>query len=210
MSEEKKEPIVQPNNEASGENKPAEGKPEATNPADVIYPKDEAAPGAEAPKDDAKPAVEEPKPSESDIELKLPEKAAIDAKAVEAIKAFAKENGLNQKQAQAIVDRENALETGRHQSFNALHDKFYDEVVADKEVGGEAFKEHAAHAKRAVDMFATPGLKKLLEGPYGSQIDVVKTFAAIGKKFANDTAVHGSTKTVAPRTREHILFPDMK
>lgn len=168
------------------------------------------APSADAPKPD--PTQAQPAP---ELKLTLPKDSALDAKALERIAAFAKENNISQEKAQALLEAESALVDGHRQSQKAAYDaetaKWKDAVMADKELGGEAFKENVEIAKRAVDRFATPEFKEMLNKTrFGDHPEVVRMFVRIGKAMQNDKMVLGGVENTHKPDPIDMFYPTKK
>lgn len=183
---------------------PAETSP----PADPKPPVAEAPPTApatgEAPKEGeaAKPKEEAPKapePPPEKYELKLPQDSLLDASDLERIAAYAKAQGLSQKDAEAMVERDSRLvadyqkrqvETLKKTSNEA----WINEIRNDKEFGGEAFKQTAETCKATIAAYADQDFKDALESTgLGNHPALVRFVARVGKKLGvgNDKLVSG-------------------
>lgn len=134
-------------------------------------------------------------------ELKLPENSKLDPKVVEDIAAYARENGLTQKQAEGLLNRENAavesFATRQAEAVKAQVDNWINEVHADKEMGGDNLKEYAENARRVLDRFDPEGkLKaKFEETGLGNYPEFVRIFGRIGKAMREDKLVTASQST---------------
>lgn len=164
-------------------------------PAANVAPVEPAKVEAEAPKG------EEAKPAE--VELKLPENSLLDANAVERISAYAKQKGLDNTQAQMLLERESeAVSTFRAEQEAALKAKateWKEELKRDKEFGGEAFTKNAELAMRALKQYADPEFVEVLESTgLGNHPALVKMLCRIGKARGEDSFVnpsaHGTQK----------------
>jgi hypothetical protein len=194
---------------------PADGKPAASagattpptqaNPAattEAAKPAEAAAPGEAAKpveggekKPEADPAAQKPVVPEK-YDLKLPEGSLLDAKAVEKVSAFAKEKGLTNELAQAVLDQRSEeraeVLASQKADLDLKVNKWMEEASLDPEIGGAAFKENAELAKRVVDKYATDSFKKMLsETGIGNYPDFVRIFVKIGKEMADDTPLTG-------------------
>jgi len=144
---------------------------------------------------DAKPAavVAAPKVPEK-YDLKVPEGAFVDSKAVERIASLSKKRGLTNDQAQELLnehaDSVGAFVKDGEAELSRKSDSWQQEVKADKEFGGEKLPETLEDCKRALGRFADPEFAKLLgEIPMGNYPGLVKTFARIGRAMKEDKLV---------------------
>lgn len=149
------------------------------------------------------------------FDLKLPKDSQLDPAYVDKIEAEAKAEGLSNEQAQARLERDNQLRTEvlnqQQMSMKAQSEKWVEELKADKDFGGEQFKENVSMAKRALDRFADPAFRKILDDTgLGNNPHLVRAFARIGKQMAPDKLVIGSTGSTGKPSRESKLYPTMK
>lgn len=133
-------------------------------------------------------------------DLKLPENSLLTPEAVEKISLYAKEKGLSQEEAQALVERENSAVSSyaeRQKQEYAEHAATWVETIkADKEIGGEQFNKSIEMAKRVVDKYADPEFKRVLnETGLGNHPELVRTFARIGRQMSEASFVKSSTHT---------------
>lgn len=144
----------------------------------------------------AKP-VEKPVVPEK-YELKLPDGALLDSVALEEISAYAKEKGYSQEQAQELLTRENEAVLDYVERTEELHkaqvSKWRQEVMADKEIGGEQFNINIEYAHRVLQKFAPKEFVETLEKTgFGNHPLLVKTFVAIGKAMQPDKIVKANS-----------------
>ena len=185
-----------------------------TTPATSTTP--EAKPTEAEPKPGDKPTEE--KPAEVSYEFKLPEGVTLQGEALDELKATAKELGLTQEQAQKVAD----LGAKQAQAFtNQLVEyqrnqtaQWADATKADKEIGGDRLDENLGVAKKALDAYATPELKKLLnDSGLGNHPEVIRTFFKVGKAISEDGKL--VTGSAGERSRESVpienrLYPNQK
>ena len=149
-------------------------------------------------------------------ELKLPEGSLLDESAVERTVSYAKERGLTNEQAQAILEREHgAVASYVEAQTKALQTKataWVAEIKADKEIGGEKFNENVELAKRVIQKHAPENLKKVLnETGLGNHPDLVRMLVSIAKGGAEDKMViPGAQPAGKPKSTAEILFPPEK
>jgi hypothetical protein len=193
-------------NAAGQEAKPVEGaKPAEAAVAAAASPAPEAAKPVEA-----KP-VEAPKPVEK-YELSLPKDSLLDASAVEKVSSYAKEKGLSNEQAQAILEREHGAiasfaEKQRADLAHKADHVWPEQIKADKEIGGEAFKANAELALRVVEKFASTDLRKTLtETGLGNHPELVRCFVKIGKAMSEDQLVIPGSQSGGKRSFEDIFY----
>ncbi len=161
-----------------------------------------AAPQAEPAKADGKPPAA-PEAKETPVaakvipdayELKVPEGSLLDAGFVEKTKSFAKEKGLSNDEAQAILERESAAVAthaeGQKVQFEKTVDTWAKNAEADQEIGGQEYKQNVTLAGQFIERFGTPALKKQLnETGLGNHPELIRLCVRAGKAMANDTLV---------------------
>lgn len=144
-------------------------------------------------------------------DLKLPKGSLLSEEAKKGIEDRAKELGLDNKQAQALLNDNDSALRSYHESLIETREKeikqWEENIANDKEIGLEKFKENQALAARAIERFATPELKKLLdETGYGSHPEVFRFALAIGRATADDKVVNGQTTNGQRRPTEEVLY----
>lgn len=146
------------------------------------------------PVETAKPVVPEK------YDLKLPDGALLDSVALEEISAYAKEKGYSQEQAQELLTRENEAVLDYVERSEELHKaqvmKWKQDVMADKEIGGENFNINIEYAHRVLQKYAPKEFVETLEKTgFGNHPLLVKTFVAIGKAMQPDKIVKANSVT---------------
>lgn len=156
--------------------------------------------------------VDETKPETppEKYELKLPDQSPVDPKRLEAIAAEAKAANMTQEQAQSLVEREHKMMTDLIQSHQDRINGWMKESIADKEIGGPDINRNIELAKRLVDTFGSPLLKKQLEDSgMGQHPELLRLFVRLGKAYGEDRLVTGAqgvpTKKASPAD---LLFGD--
>lgn len=163
----------------------------------VVAPAVEA-PAAPAAEVAAKPAAEAAQAEITYTDFTLPE--GFDAKNINTadVTSFAKELGLNQDQAQKLVDRV----IKQRSDFEATQATTQADVVAgwaveakaDPEIGGDKFDASLAAAVSVINnpKLVNPEFKAFLDASgLGNHPEMIRTFARIAPVFANDTPVPG-------------------
>lgn len=168
----------------------------------------------ETPKEGDKP-TEEVKPVEYDI--KLPE-GTVKGELLEDLKAFAKDKGLTNEDAQKLAD----LGVKQAQGFVAQlaeaqktqTAEWAAATTADKDIGGDKLPENLAVAKKALDNFGTPEFKKLLnESGLGNHPEIVRFMVKAGKAISEDGRLITGAAAQKNRTDtpiENRLYPNQK
>jgi hypothetical protein len=173
---------------------PAAAQPPATPPADPKSPPAAPAPvpptvltgdpAAPPPADPAKPAAPA---APEEIKVKFAEGVSFEQSRVEQFTKLAKEIGLKSEGAQKIADFYSEMVKGAAEEQVAITTKWAEEAKADKEVGGAAFDQNLAVAKKALDRVGSPALKELLaRSGLGNHVEVIRLFAKIGKSISED------------------------
>ena len=171
---------------ASSSSAPPAATPPASNP-----------PAATPP---AQPAATPP----ADIKLTAPAGVSVDEAKLKGVAEFAKANGMSQEAAQKMLEREVGLETSFNERMKTqatqAREQWVQSVKTDKELGGTNFNTAIASAQKAVQAFASPELRKLLnETGMGDHPEVVRLFAKIGNALREDSLV---TDAAAPPAKE--------
>lgn len=161
---------------------------------------------------DSKPAGEGEKPGEAkqgeegkpdgdkkepiEYDLKAPEGMQLDAEALDEFKGIAKELGLENESAQKLTDLGTKLaakwEAKQVEAIQAAQAEWAEQSKTDKRFGGDALQENLGIAKKALDTFATPELKQLLDkSGLGNHPEVINAFYNVGKAISEDRFVNG-------------------
>ena len=150
---------------------------------------------------------------ETYADFAMPEGITLDEAALTGATPIFKDLGLNQDQAQKLIDVYAAqVQAGMDQqvdAFNQQKAEWRDASAADKEFGGDAFDENVKIAQAAVNKFGTPELKQLLEDyGVGNHPEVIRFMVNVGKLTAED--VPGATGGVAnaQKSAVDVLYPN--
>ena len=156
-------------------------------------------------------------PAAVEFKLKTPEKSQVTAEDVAAIAKLAKDRGLNEEQAQAIVDREaqrldahrEAMTKQHTEAFNGLYDAWGKQVNDDKDFGGPKLKASVDAARRVIRAHADPEFQKMLETtPFGSHPGLIRMLARIGASMHEDSTHAGSPPAGSAETpAQDVLYP---
>lgn len=140
-------------------------------------------------------------------EFTAPEGKAYDPAILESFSGAAKEANLTQDAAQKLIDTMvPTLQARQADQLKAIHQEWQNASTADKEFGGEKLTENLGVARKALDTFATPELRTLLETTgLGNHPEMLRLLYRAGKAISEDKFVGGaaaggnSGKSVAER-----------
>lgn len=165
---------------------------------DSQTPQTDAAAPATQPQEDAQDKAEEkavdaPQGAPETYTFQAPEGTTLDEAVLESFSAVAKELDLPQDKAQMVLDKmAPVLATRQVEQLQAARETWAETSRADKEFGGEKLDENLAVAKKAMDAFATPELRTLLnESGLGNHPEVIRMFYRTGRAMSEDRFVTG-------------------
>jgi len=180
--------------------------PEAAAPAsaDAGTATADAAKGAEGEQQAAQPAQ-----ADVPFEPRVPEGMTLDTAAVSEFQALVKEAGLSHEAAQKVADIAIGMQTRMAEQHRTTVASWAEQARADKEIGGEQLPEQLGFARRALDQFGTPELRRVLdESGLGNHPELIRVMARAGKALADDAFIAGRT-TGPVKTLEQKLYPTM-
>ena len=141
-------------------------------------------------------------------DLKLAEGSLLDVSALGRIEAFAKQQGLSNEEAQALVDKQQAEVATFVEDRKVMWHK---QASEDKDIGGENFAKNAELAKRAFERVAPEGLKAEMDRTgYGNHPLVLKMFVNLGRMMADDKFVQGGQAAAASKSAAELLYGTTK
>jgi hypothetical protein len=142
-------------------------------------------------------------------EFKAPEGTTFDDAVLGAYSEVAKELNLSQEAAQKVLDKvAPVIQARQAEQIEAMRTAWAQSAMADKEFGGDKLSENLATAKKALDTFGTPELRKLLnETGLGNNPEVIRAFYRAGKAISEDKFVGGKG---APPAADDVrsLYPN--
>lgn len=146
-------------------------------------------------------------------EFKAPEGGAFDDAVLGAFSEVAKELNLPQDEAQKVIDKvAPVLQARQAEQLAAVSNEWAQSARVDKEFGGDKLDENLATAKKALDAFASPELRTLLnESGLGNHPEMIRLMYRAGKAISEDRFVAG--KTGSPQgQRDHAksLYPSQQ
>lgn len=183
-------------------------KPEADTKAET----DKAPPAETKPEDKAVP---EDEPEETDYsDVKAPDGYQIDTEVMAEITPVLKELKCSRENAEKLVAAGSELVKRTLEAQKAAieeqHEKWKQEVLADKELGKP---ENIAIANRAIKTFGDEGLEEITKGGLGNNPSFVRFCYNIGKAISEDSAVISTGSAKASNRNElgepMLHFKDM-
>lgn len=180
--------------------------PAATPAAATTTPAAPAATPAATPAAPAAPVVPEK------YELKLPDGALIDPKAIERTAAQAKALGLSQEGAQKALDFASGEVKAYHEGLTAQYQervKGWNEALkTDTEIGGANLEANGQLAWRVIQKFAADTTLEadLKASGYNQHPGLFKLLARIGKAMGEDQLVTGAQGGAAPKGAADVLY----
>lgn len=183
----------------------AEPAKAAATAAEQAKPQQQQEAKVEAKPEQAKPAVPEK------YEFKQPEGQQFDSEVLNAYSEVAKELQLSQEAAQKVLDKVAPVMHQRQlQQIEKVRTEWVTASKSDKEFGGDKLPENLSVAKKALDKFGTPELRKLLEDTgLGNHPEIIRAFYRAGKGISEDAFVVGSRVAAAERDPAKVLYPNM-
>jgi len=167
----------------------------------------------EKPAETTKPAEEaKPEGAPEKYEFKAPEGKEFDPAVIESFSAAAKEANLTQDAAQKLVEKMAPVLAERQAAqVKAVQEGWAEASKTDKEFGGAKLQENLAVAKKAIDTYASPELKTLLnETGLGNHPEVIRMLFKVGQSLKEDTFVSGTPNPVLSKNTADLLYPNSK
>lgn len=146
-------------------------------------------------------------------ELKIPEGSNVDQAEVAKVEAFAKERGLDNKSAQAVLEGRHALVAEQQSNLETLNGKTWkDELIADKDFGGEKFEESGLLAYDAAKRFGGEGFAEELKvSKLNHHPDLFRMLVRVGQAMQDDKFVNTNNvvKSKENKPLEEQMYPNM-
>lgn len=143
-------------------------------------------------------------------DFKPPEGMEYDQETIDIYAEAAKEAGLSQEKADIILGKiAPHLAQQQIKAVEKASAEWEAASRADPEFGGDKLNENLSVAAKAIEQFATPELKTLLnESRLGNNPEVIRLFYRVGKAISEDGFV---SATGSPQTSDaRALFPNTK
>lgn len=136
----------------------------------------------------------------------------LDAKDVDAFSGFAKSAGLNQQQAQAVLDLGMSQTKATHEALVQQEQTWRAQIVAEPDIGGDNIRATAEYAKLALTHYGDDGeIKDLLDrSGYGSNPKVLRFLYNIGKKVSEDTPPNAGLSGKEELPLHERMYPSNK
>ena len=152
---------------------------------------------------------------ESYSDFILPEGVTLNETLLGKAAPIFKELGLNQEQAQKLVDfqAEMVQEGARSQTetFDQLIEGWKKDAENDKEFGGEKFEESVSTASLAVEAYGSPEFKKLLEDHgIGNHPEMIRTLWKAGLPLKEDVPGGSVGAASEKKDRVSVMYPTEK
>jgi len=166
------------------------------------------------PSEEAQPKAESEKPSEIEYKLTPPEGVTLDPEAESEIISVAKELGLKNEGAQKLLDQRLGLVSKIKQelsdSVEAQKNAWKEQLLADKEIGGDNLQKNLAFVAKARDQFASKELVSFLDQTgLGGHPELVKLLYKVGKSISEDAVIpQKSSVAVEKKDAASILYPN--
>jgi len=175
-------------------------------------PETQAKPEGEKPATEEKPAETKPEGAPGKYDFKAPEGKEYDAAVLDTFSTAAKEANLTQDAAQKLLEKvAPVLADRQHEQVEAIRNGWLESAKTDKEFGGEKLQENLGVARKALESFGSPELRKLLDDTgIGNNPEVIRFMFRAGKAISEDSFVSGapsSKNTLDPTT---ILYNNTK
>ena len=126
--------------------------------------------------------------------FKTPDGVNFSEGVMSSFSEVAKQSGLSQEKAQAIIDKvAPAIVEGQQEQLKQLRDSWRQETLSDEVLGGTKHEASMAVVSKALDTFGSPDLKKLLdETGLGEHPEINRLLYKVGTKISEDTITGGS------------------
>lgn len=141
-----------------------------------------------------------------------PEGSQLDADVMTEFAATARELNLPQDKAQLLIDKMQPIIAARQAAqVETLTAAWETETRADPEIGGANMDANLVHAARAMNTFATPAFKDVLnKSGLGNHPELVRFMVKAGKAISEEKIVTGGVAASTPgstRSTAEVLYP---
>lgn len=148
-------------------------------------------------------------------DLKIPEGSPLDATHLERTAAFAKERGLSNEEAQALLERDNKTVAGYLDGQKKLVEDerkaWLTTAKSDKEIGGDNHGRKVELAQRVIARFGTEALQDVLKRTgFGDYPELVRVFSRIGEAMSEDQLILPGATPGDKKSPEDILYDKSK
>ncbi len=160
---------------------------------------------------------EDDKPTEAPEkydDFAIPEGFTMNEIALEGFTPLAKEAGMNQENAQKMIDLfvkvQNDTVKAADDQFNEESDRNVASIKSDNEIGGDNFSDNIKIANRVISSFGNKDVRDALtQSGLGNHPEIVRMFLKIGNAMGEDSFVdsHNQTDTTE-KTFAERLYPN--
>jgi len=160
-----------------------------------------------------KPAAEtKPEGAPDKYEFKAPEGKEYDSAVLDSFSEAAKEANLTQDAAQKLLEKvAPALASRQQEQVEAIRNGWLESAKTDKEFGGEKLQENLGVARKALESFGSPELRKLLDDTgIGNNPEVIRFMYRAGKAISEDSFVSGAPNNKANINPATVLYDNTK
>jgi hypothetical protein len=143
----------------------------------------------------------------------IPEGLTLDESLLAEATPVFKELGLNQEQAQKLVDiyakQVEASFQKQVDDFNQVSDGWLNQAKVDQEFGGDMFDENIKLARNAIDKLGTPELQKLMdEYKIGNNPELIRFMVRVGKTLKEDVPGTSGSQVAEKTDRVQRMYPN--
>jgi len=169
----------------------------------------EGQPAAEGAADTGK-TEEAKKPEGAPEKYEFANTDQLDSAVLNQFSEVARDLNLSQEAAQQVLDKMGPVIASRQsEQLEQARNQWAEDAKADKEFGGEKLQENLSYAKKAMETFATPELRALLnESGLGNHPEIIRVFVRAGKAISEDRLVTGAQGTTASASDPKRLYPN--
>lgn len=145
-------------------------------------------------------------------DFQAPEGQSYDGQVLDAYAEVARELNMSQEDAQKLLDKVAPVMQARQQEqLVEIREQWADAARTDKEFGGDNLNANLATAKKALDAFASPEFKTLLnEAGLGNHPEVIRFMYRAGKTISEDRIVTGQQAPGSDKSLADKLYSNQK
>lgn len=150
-----------------------------------------------------------------ELKLEIPKNSTLTQADVDGIAALAKSEGMNQKQAAALVTREAAFRSAQLATVQKQFQESAAQFAADPEYGGAKLDQSKVEMRRVLNSSHMPAdLKKVLSDPtlpYGDFAPLAKFITNVGRLLGEDGMIPTNRQpSKADVPIHHVFYPPPK
>lgn len=145
-------------------------------------------------------------------EFSMPDGVKIGSPVIDAFSEVAKDLNMPQDAAQKILSKvAPVIEQQQAAQIAAVHAEWAEQSKSDKEFGGDKIAENLAVAKRALDVYASPELRALLNtSKLGDHPEMIRLFYRLGRDIKEDGIVKGGAPLKEKSMAERMFSNSLK